>query len=207
LKRILVKYSKQGEMAFLSHRETMRCLERALRRSSLPLAYTSGFNPRPRISYSPALPLGVAAEADYLEVSLEDGAVNAGEAIAEMNRALPEGLRVAEIQAMAPNIPRLSRWSRYGLYRVSDGHAQAFLLLSMSGEKQGRLRDALAKMPLGGAGRRYEVTRVGLFASRDEVLEEVDGEVYYYDGETGELRDLRDEEAASGEGRSGSCGA
>lgn len=203
MKRVLVKYSKQGEISLLSHRETMRCLERALRRSSLPLAYTSGFNPRPRISYSPALPLGVAAEADYLEVSLENGTVSAEEAIDEMNSALPEGLRVVGIQAMAPNIPRLSRWSRYGLYRLSDGRRQAYLLLSLSGEKQGRLKDALPKMPVGGAGVRCEVTRVGLFASRDEVLEEVGEEVYYYDGETGELEELRDDGAVLDKGRGG----
>jgi hypothetical protein len=193
LRRVLVKYCKEGEMSLLSHRETMQCLERALRRSRLPMAYTSGFNPRPRISYSPALPLGVAAEAEYLEVVL-DKDMDMDDSINEINRSLPVGLRVSEVQALAPNIPKLSRWTRYGLYRVSNGGNQTYLLLSLGGGKQGRLRDALEKMPsCDGPPWCREVTRMGLYASRDEVLEEEERAIYYYDGETGELKEIKDD--------------
>ncbi len=192
MRRVLVKYSKEGEVSLLSHRETMQCLERALRRSRLPMAYTSGFNPRPRISYSPALPLGVAAGAEYLEVVVEED-VDTENSLDKINRALPVGLRVIEVQALAPNMPKLSRWTRYGLYRVSDGGNHTYLLLSLGGGKQGRLRDALEKMPSPtGQQWRREVTRMGLFASRDEVLEEIEMAIYYYDGETGELKEIKD---------------
>jgi hypothetical protein len=190
LRRVLVKYSKEGEISLLSHRETMHCLERALRRSRLPMAYTSGFNPRPRISYSPALPLGVAAEAEYLEVVM-DSDIDMEDPLNEINRALPVGLRVNEVQTLAPNIPKLSRWTRYGLYRVSDSGSYTYLLLSLGGAKQGRLKDALEKMP-SPTGPLWcrEVTRIGLYASQDEVLEEVEIGVFYYDGEMGELKEI-----------------
>jgi hypothetical protein len=193
LRRVLVKYCKEGEVSLLSHRETMHSLERALRRSCLPMAYTSGFNPRPRISYSPALPLGVAAEAEYIEVVM-DKDVDMEDSINEINRSLPVGLRVSEVQNLAPNIPKLSRWTRYGLYRVSDSGNHTYLLLSLDGGKQGRLKDALEKMPSpAGPSWCREVTRMGLYASRDEVLEEVEKAVFYYDGETGELKEIKND--------------
>jgi radical SAM-linked protein len=194
MRRVLVKFSKKGEASFLSHRETMHSLERALRRSGLPLAFTSGYNPRPRMSFSPALPLGVAAEAEYLEVVLE-GDVDAEKAGERINLALPAGLEVREVLPLLPTMPRLSRWARYGLYRVSGGEGETYLLLSLSGEKQGRLKDALERMATGvdGPAPVGEVTRVGLYASRDEVFEEARDPIYYYDGETRELERIAGE--------------
>lgn len=188
MKRLLVKYGKQGDAMYLSHRETMRSLERALRRSEIALSFTEGYNPRPRMTFSPALPLGVAAQAEYLEVAVEGEADTA--AVREsMNRALPAGLEVREVMALPSNMPKLSRWALYGLYRETGKEGGPYLLLSLSGRKQGRLRDAI--QALGEAEERAlaytQMERVGLYASRDEVLEETDGPVYYYDGEKREL--------------------
>lgn len=194
MRRILVKFSKQDEASFLSHRETMRCLERALRRSELPMEYTSGYNPHPRVSYSPALPLGVAAEAEYIEVAMKDD-IDVDEARNRMNMALPKGLRVREIHSLSNTMPRLSRWARYGLYRVTSEEGVQYLLLSLGGEKQGRLKDALeqlASLPQGSV-QVEEVTRVGLYASRDEVFEDVTGVVNYFDGENKVLMEIKNE--------------
>ncbi len=191
--RLMVKYEKCGDAAMLSHRECMRALERALRRSRLPIEFTAGFNPRPRMSFSPALPLGVAAEAEYLEVSVAGG-VDEGEAVEALNRALPEGLRVREVRLLAPNMPKLSRWARYGLYRLEREEGGFHLLLKVSGEGQARLKDALeeAARRLGWVPALERVVRVGLYASPEEVFEDVRGEVYHYDVEKGELRVLEE---------------
>lgn len=189
--KLLIKYEKKGDAAFLSHRETMRILERSLRRCELPLVFSAGFNPRPRISFAPALPLGVAAEAEYLEVTLE-GEVEVSEARRKINDALPEGLRVTDVQALASSMPNLSRWTRYGLYGVRDQEGERLLLLHLGGDKQGRLRDALEIMSsrLGRKLRVQDATRIGLYASRDEIFEEVEGAIYEYDGEKQELAEI-----------------
>ncbi len=191
--RLMVKYVKCGDAAMLSHRECMRALERALRRSHLPLEFTAGFNPRPRMSFSPALPLGVAAEAEYLEVSVT-GKVDEGGAVEALNRALPQGLRVREVRLLPPGMPKLSRWARYGLYRLEGEKGDIHLLLKVSGEGQASLRDAMSEVAsrLGWRQALDKVTRVGLYASPEEVFEDVQGEVYYYDGERGELRSLQE---------------
>jgi radical SAM-linked protein len=194
VRRLLLKYRKEGDASFLSHREAMRAMEKALRRSGLPLAFSEGFSPRPRMSFSPALPLGIAAEAEYLEVAVE-GEVDSGEAKKRLNLALPEGLKVSEVQLLAPTMPKLSRWARYGLFRLEDGEETSYLLLALSGEGQGRLRDALEAFAAsrGEPSGRYAVTRVGLYASPDEVFEDTRGRVLFYDGAHGELKEVKDE--------------
>jgi hypothetical protein len=191
MRRVLVTYSKTGDAALLSHRETIRALERALRRSGIPLAFTEGYSPRPRMTFSPALPLGVAAESEYLEAAV-DAAVEEGEARNRLNESLPEGLKVRELRLLPATMPKLSRWARYGLFRVEDEAGVSYLLLVLYGEGQGRLKDALlALTAIRGApqGRRV-VTRVGLYASPDEVFEDVAGVIFFYHGARGELREF-----------------
>lgn len=194
MSRLLVKYAKEGEASFLSHREAMRALERALRRSGLPLAFTAGFNPRPRMSFSPALPLGVSAKAEYLEVSVEEEA-KILEAKERMNRALPRGLQVYELQQLEPTMPKLSRWVRYGLYRIDTDETdvkEVYVVLQFSGEEAGRLKDVLEKVDelLGQQATNRDVTRVGLYASPHEVHEDARGLVYFYNGKRGELEEM-----------------
>ncbi|MEI6249734.1 MAG: TIGR03936 family radical SAM-associated protein [Actinomycetes bacterium] len=96
VQRIRVKYAKRGRLRFTSHRDFSRALERAVRRSKIPIAYSSGFTPHPRISYAGASPTGVASEAEYLEMALQDR-VDLGDVMARLDDALPIGLDVIEI--------------------------------------------------------------------------------------------------------------
>lgn len=194
MRRLLLKYRKEGDSSCLSHREAMRAMEMALRRSGIPLTFTEGFNPRPRMSFSPALPLGVAAEAEYLEVAVEEGAELAG-LEGRINSSLPQGLQVSEVQVLAPTMPKLSRWARYGLFRLGDGEEAHYLLLALSGERQGRLKDALVAFSaaVGPISRHGTVTRTGLYASPHEVFDDVDGSVFFYNGASGELKEVTDE--------------
>ena len=68
MQRLRVRYAKRGRLRFTSHRDFSRAFERALVRSSVPMAYSSGFNPHPRISYAGAAPTGSESEAEYLEI-------------------------------------------------------------------------------------------------------------------------------------------
>ena len=96
VQRIRVKYAKRGRLRFTSHRDFSRALERAVRRSRIPIAYSSGFTPHPRISYAGASPTGVASEAEYLEMALQDR-VDLAEVLIKLDEALPIGLDVIEI--------------------------------------------------------------------------------------------------------------
>src|SRR5881398_2154482 len=70
VQRLRVRYAKRGRLRFTSHRDFARAFERALRRAEIPMAYSAGFSPHPKISYVGAAPTGVASEAEYLEIGL-----------------------------------------------------------------------------------------------------------------------------------------
>ena len=80
-------------MRFTSHRDFARTFERALRRAAVPVAYSQGFTPHPKISYASAAPTGVASEAEYLEIGLQ-ARVDPGQLRAALDAALSPGLDV-----------------------------------------------------------------------------------------------------------------
>ena len=96
MQRLRVRYAKRGRLRFTSHRDFSRAFERALVRARIPMAYSSGFNPHPRISYAGASPTGAASEAEYLEVGLAR-TVDPADLARDLDEALPDGLDVVEV--------------------------------------------------------------------------------------------------------------
>jgi radical SAM-linked protein len=96
-----VRYAKRGRARFTSHRDFGRAFERALRRATVPMAYTSGFSPHPRISYPNASPTGAASEAEYLEIGLAV-ACDPDKVRDALDVALPPGLDVVEVSVTRP---------------------------------------------------------------------------------------------------------
>jgi radical SAM-linked protein len=95
VQRLRLRYAKRGRLRFTSHRDFSRAFERALVRAAIPMAYSSGFNPHPRISYAGAAPTGSASEAEYLEIGLARE-VDPEEVRERLDTALPPGLDVLE---------------------------------------------------------------------------------------------------------------
>lgn len=96
MQRLRIRYAKRGRLRFTSHRDFSRAFERALFRARIPMAYSSGFNPHPRISYTGASPTGAASEAEYLEIGLSE--VRDPDAVRrELDASLPDGLDVVEV--------------------------------------------------------------------------------------------------------------
>jgi radical SAM-linked protein len=101
VQRVRIRYAKRGRLRFTSHRDFARAFERALRRAAVPMAYSAGFSPHPRISYLGAAPTGAASEAEYLEIGLT-GQVALGQLAAALDAALPPGLDVLECVEARP---------------------------------------------------------------------------------------------------------
>jgi radical SAM-linked protein len=94
--RLRLCYAKRGRLRFTSHRDFQRAFERALRRAAVPMAYSAGFSPHPKVSYAGAAPTGVASEAEYLEIALTD-VVDPARLRDRLDGCLPPGLDVLEI--------------------------------------------------------------------------------------------------------------
>ncbi|HEY2298948.1 MAG TPA: TIGR03936 family radical SAM-associated protein [Jatrophihabitans sp.] len=101
VQRLRIRYAKRGRLRFTSHRDFARAFERALRRAEVPMAYSGGFSPHPKISYAGAAPTGVASEAEYLEIGLARES-DPEQIRAAIDAALPDGLDILEIVPASP---------------------------------------------------------------------------------------------------------
>ncbi|RLK55191.1 TIGR03936 family radical SAM-associated protein [Actinokineospora cianjurensis] len=101
MQKIRLRYAKRGRLRFTSHRDVARAFERALRRAGVPMAYSQGFNPHPKISWIGAAPTGVASEAEYVEVSLVER-VDPARLAQVLDAALAPGLDVLEAVEAGP---------------------------------------------------------------------------------------------------------
>ena len=105
--RARMTYAKTGDARWLSHRNVMDLLERALRAASVPVRFTEGFNPHVRLSMGPALPLGAETLAEPFDLELrapfEPGTLS------RANRLLPEGLRITASELLPADAPGLGK--------------------------------------------------------------------------------------------------
>ncbi len=106
-----VRYAKRGRMRFASHRDFQRAWERALRRVKVPMAYSAGFSPHPKVSYMGAAPTGAASEAEFLEFSVVQ-AVDPSVLSKELDSSLPEGLDIVALAegVKLTDVLQASRW-------------------------------------------------------------------------------------------------
>jgi radical SAM family uncharacterized protein/radical SAM-linked protein len=122
-RRYRITFDKSGDARFLSHRNTMDVLERAIRAAGLPARYSEGFNPHMKLSMGPALPLGLESRHEVFDVAAvgpfpEDAAYR-------IAQKLPVGIGVLEVRELAPGESALSRavkGARYAVRLASDDH-------------------------------------------------------------------------------------
>lgn len=96
-----MRYAKRGRLRFSSTRDFQRALERAVRRAGVPMAFSAGFHPHPRISYANAAPTGAASEAEYFQLQLTQQCDL--EALrAALDESLPQDMAVLRVVEAAP---------------------------------------------------------------------------------------------------------
>jgi hypothetical protein len=102
LERILFRFTKGDPVRFVGHLDLMRVVERAMRRSGFPIAYSQGFNPRPRMSFASALTLGATSawELCQLDLSGDIDQERLDEAAEALRKQLPPGIEVLDIWAI-----------------------------------------------------------------------------------------------------------
>lgn len=101
VQKLRIRYARRGRLRFSSSRDFARAVERALRRARVPMAFSAGFNPHPRISYAGAAPTGTASEAEYFEISLTER-VDPDKVRRALDEALPDGLDIVEVVEAGP---------------------------------------------------------------------------------------------------------
>jgi len=112
------KFVKKNEFKYLSHLDLIRIISRAAARAGLKLAYSKGFNPKPRMSFSNPTPLGVESLAEYCDMELQGG-INAEEFMGLMNKALPEYLYIVKAKIIGENVLKLMSEISLVLYQFN----------------------------------------------------------------------------------------
>lgn len=113
--RYRLRHRKGTPFHFLSQLDMGRLWDRVLRKSEVPILYSQGFNPRPLLSFGPATPLGVESKAEYLEIFLGEK-IELLDLKRELNRHLPQELRIEEVVLVAPQAPSLSQSMKGVIY-------------------------------------------------------------------------------------------
>ncbi|MEU5884494.1 TIGR03936 family radical SAM-associated protein [Spirillospora sp. NPDC047279] len=154
--RLRVRYAKRGRLRFTSHRDISRAVERAVRRAGIPVAFSAGFTPHPKISYAGAAATGVASEAEYLEIGLTEPR-DPARVRAELDAALPDGLDIVDVVVVRQ-------------VRTSDAQAAP---PSSGGAKPGSLADRLEasewRIRLDGVATGDAAAAVAAFLAADEI--------------------------------------
>jgi radical SAM family uncharacterized protein/radical SAM-linked protein len=143
LYRFRVCYSKTGLSRFLSHLETIRLIDRATRRAKLPMAFSGGFHPHPKLSFGPALPVGVSGECEYLDVELTEP-WEASRLAGTLNQHLHEGFRVVTAARVDASVPTIEAVIEQQEYRVSFDTSSISSLLAGSSSLQELLQRRLS---------------------------------------------------------------
>ncbi len=127
-----IQYSKEGPARFLSGLEIQSLWGRVLRRAGFPVAYSQGFHPAPRLSFSPALPVGTESLAEFVEAEFTLPVI-ATELEKKLPAVLPEGIGIVSARLVPPGGPRLSDFDIHGTYRIEPIHPSGFPERATSG--------------------------------------------------------------------------
>jgi len=116
VQKLRLRYTKRGRLRFTSHRDIARAFERALRRAQVPMAYSAGFSPHPKISWVGAAPTGVASEAEYVEISVVER-VDLDLLRKALDESLPTGIDVVEVveAPVGTSLPDRVEASQWGI--------------------------------------------------------------------------------------------
>ena len=127
--RYALEFAKTGYMIYTSHLDMMRLFKRAFKRAGLPLSYSQGFNPHPRMSFAQPLSLGYEAEHEYLEFHFDEE-TDCGSAAEALRRSVPEGLEIISVIKLPDEGKTMASAVEAALYEivfpVKENDSEAF---------------------------------------------------------------------------------
>ncbi len=114
--RVRIRFSKLGDLRLVGHRDVMRCFERWFRRAELPLSFSEGFHPKPRMTFPAPLAVGIEGLDEVMEFELSESQT-ADALRARLLRHTPPGLRLRQVNVLPPGTPKVR--PRAFRYRVA----------------------------------------------------------------------------------------
>ena len=117
MQRLRIRFHRGQEVKFISHLDIMRLWQRAFQRAGIPLAYSEGFSPHPRMSLAAPLPVGITSEAELMDIYCTKW-VTPHSLTKVISQQLPPGIEILQVEQITLNQPSLQSQVRYAEYRV-----------------------------------------------------------------------------------------
>ncbi len=115
--RVRITFTKQGPLRYIGNLDLHRLWERAMRRAELPISYSQGFNPQPKISLAAALPLGFSSRAEVLDVRLNED-LETDDIYNRLKVSLPPDIQVTQVESVDERLPALQTQTLSAAYSV-----------------------------------------------------------------------------------------
>ena len=115
---VRIKYSKLGDISYISHLDIIKLMERIVRRTGLKLSYSEGFNPHPKTAFSPALQLGVQSHCEYLDMEFDED-VEEDLLIQKLNEKTVEGINFIEAKILTDKVDSLVAFITHSRYEIT----------------------------------------------------------------------------------------
>lgn len=115
--KIQYQFKRSTPLRFLSHLDQQRLFQRAFRRAEIPVEYSQGFNPHPRMSFALAMSVGLTSDGEYGEVIVSEN-IAVGTFISRMNQVLPHGLEIVSAKICGEGVGSLSAALSKSVYRI-----------------------------------------------------------------------------------------
>lgn len=116
--RLRLVFAKKKQIKYIGHLDLVLAWERALRRAQIPLAYSKGFNPRPKIQIVASLPLGATGSAEIMDIVITQP-LEPVEVLERIRPALPQGIELHSVETIPLKDPTLQHLLRQAEYRVT----------------------------------------------------------------------------------------
>jgi radical SAM-linked protein len=115
--RVRITFTKQGALRYTGHLDLHRLMERAARRAELPLSYSQGFHPQPKISLAAALPLGFSSRNEVMDIRLNEE-LDPGDISDRLKYSLPTGIQILKVEQVDETLPPLQTQVLSATYEV-----------------------------------------------------------------------------------------
>jgi radical SAM-linked protein len=116
--RIIAAFQKDKDISYISHLDVQRTLQRAFRRADLPLAYTNGYNPHPKLSFATALATGFSSTAEFVDIEFEKE-IEPDVFLEKVNEMLPCGIHFVKAFVADSSLDTLSKLLCSAKYSIS----------------------------------------------------------------------------------------
>lgn len=193
--RYMIRYSKRGPARYIAHLDLMRELERSMRRARLPVAFSEGFNPHPKLSIAAPLPVGTEGLAELAEVEMTRP-MEPDRMVESLNAVLPDGIKVHEVAKMDTSVPPLMAALESAVYLVKLDEAD--LPAPLPGESmQGFMAGDSVKIRRRGKDGKEKIRDIKPGIVKMEALPGDDGLLLRMELKTGSVMNVRPVEAVA----------